>query len=82
MGEVNALNSLRNFCKARGALDHSAEYYTRSLALAQQIHDLRDQEQALGNLGNIHYPRGDWVENWWVQSLNRQVIPSIWPVGG
>jgi tetratricopeptide (TPR) repeat protein len=42
-------------------MERGADYYTRSLKLAQEIGDLRDQEQALGNLGTIYHQRGEWA---------------------
>jgi tetratricopeptide (TPR) repeat protein len=42
-------------------MERGADYYTRGLKLAQEIGDLRDQEQALGNLGTIYHQRGEWA---------------------
>jgi tetratricopeptide (TPR) repeat protein len=57
---VNALNGLGNYHKRRGDLDEAGEFYRRSLVLAQEIGDLRDQEQALGNLGTLYHQQGHY----------------------
>ncbi|QLQ08654.1 MAG: tetratricopeptide repeat protein [Anaerolineae bacterium] len=55
---AEVLNSLGVLARNQGQFEQAIDYYTQSLALAQEAHDLGGQAQALGNLGATYHQQG------------------------